>query len=1446
MFQQTAITAFEGLQSTAAPDLIKDGEARDLINFRQETVGKLISRNGVVQGVFEGTQGTPYSEDVKSIHGIGEIILESEWALYGTDRFMVYGVQIGSGYYKYIFTPLDTKTGNPKSNVLITDFAWDFHTVDVHPHGSTTHLPLEVLGENFQRRFVAMNQFQRRLIIADPVNGDMQIVNKRDESETYPKPNHELELRALTLAEFDVNNVDVTYPDPPEGVTTGLALYRYALPKRPFKLTDDNFTRTIGDQKWWGGGERADKSRKALSYMKGSPDEKGFFTYIHYSDSEAGEGGELEYTSAADPSIELPYISDIHVNKKYPFVFSNAESAGEFDDVLGRVTLPTDEFDAPSTPPNGQGQDISNIVKRNKLVERVADVYLWEDYRLPYYRSAVTAGGETLLTGAARTWEKTVENVPRIIQLTPKKGSPEGRVPLAVWRYRFVWDFGNGNYSAPSAELPIADTLWSAVKDSDFYVLGGYRLSLPGNYRYPEDEGNDRPANIREEDFFLDSVQDVVSNDNDISLLPKLFTAPTTLSDLGLAVQRLKEKLYAPTHRFGAKKGTLNAISAGEFATLITADFGETVKMNGFIAQAADLWHSTIGTGVGKLVVPVLPNVGEPAFKNSLFTADGRYRFLWSREDFRWVLVVQGDNDFMETQRNGNSTIEWLYAHECDFVLNLLCPPADADNDSNTANPARLRTALRAVREESHYLTNVLPNVPAQVRERLVMSGIAELPLYQFGNPVGFMAKDSAGRTSTEDVLANYMGGGPLYRERVRGGALNTYAAPTQDNMWKRDGSVTGYAETPNEPRNLSAYLYGAAQRFVGVEQLTAAFPASLLFKAPRVKLTIPQADVPTGAKRLLIFRTRSTHDNYYDPNEWGLVDRVDVDPSLEFNYTDTTKDDDLDYTEDITQFMGLTVPLKSRYNIAANDRMYYLNYIETYQSVAPRGTVQADPPTAAYILAYRDGTGLRSRAVAVTPTLTETIDGKEIRVFSMLPTVPDGTVEAAELFRLEAGVYRKVAEVKPGDEGVVVDQYTTAELANLPVLNIDSLKPSIEHYESGVRYSEINKPNHIRLESGVEFNRGDGDEITGVEKIYGNLLIFKENSMHRIGVDGQNQIPFTRRDEISPDIGCIAPRTILNVNNTVYFLSWKGFFAFDNNTFQRMDGKFAEELRKRLYEDGQGVKNSWARFASTGYNAVYNEIYLNVPSLPERSFAYETTNEFPPLAGFDSSVVETIKGDVFVVSVDKGYATKFTYEIAVGTQPLDNDVLSRGRLYYTNSLGELRSAQMAKPISQNTATLYIEAPTESESDAVRVDDETVTQQVVRALFASKWFTGNQETFMKRVRKVVVNVASKRSKTIRIVSVPLDEQEDRVDALTNQEATVQEYTFPDPLIAPVPDSDKVRNIIEVIPTNDEANDVFGIDDIGKPIRFSVEIETKGRAQLNQLSFYWRPIKTHLH
>jgi hypothetical protein len=83
--------------------------------------------------------------------------------------------------------------------------------------------------------------------------------------------------------------------------------------------------------------------------------------------------------------------------------------------------------------------------------------------------------------------------------------------------------------------------------------------------------------------------------------------------------------------------------------------------------------------------------------------------------------------------------------------------------------------------------------------------------------------------------------------------------------------------------------------------------------------------------------------------------------------------------------------------------------------------------------------------------------------------------------------------------------------------------------------------------------------QITGIASLYGNLVIFKETSIHRVAVQADG-IPLSRTDEVDPNVGCIAPNTLINGRNTLYFLSWEGWMRYDNNVISKVDRHFAEE----------------------------------------------------------------------------------------------------------------------------------------------------------------------------------------------------------------------------------------------------------------------------------------------
>lgn len=70
-----------------------------------------------------------------------------------------------------------------------------------------------------------------------------------------------------------------------------------------------------------------------------------------------------------------------------------------------------------------------------------------------------------------------------------------------------------------------------------------------------------------------------------------------------------------------------------------------------------------------------------------------------------------------------------------------------------------------------------------------------------------------------------------------------------------------------------------------------------------------------------------------------------------------------------------------------------------------------------------------------------------------------------------------------------------------------------------------------------------DGDEITGLAKLYGNLIIFKRNSIYILqGTAPENFV----LSATNSAVGCVSPYAVLAVDNLVYFVSDKGLYGMN------------------------------------------------------------------------------------------------------------------------------------------------------------------------------------------------------------------------------------------------------------------------------------------------------------
>ena len=101
-----------------------------------------------------------------------------------------------------------------------------------------------------------------------------------------------------------------------------------------------------------------------------------------------------------------------------------------------------------------------------------------------------------------------------------------------------------------------------------------------------------------------------------------------------------------------------------------------------------------------------------------------------------------------------------------------------------------------------------------------------------------------------------------------------------------------------------------------------------------------------------------------------------------------------------------------------------------------------------------------------------------------------------------------------------------------------------IENGDDVVFYSKRGNPHACPATNYEYFDRGDGDEITGIAALPDYLIVFKHGKLFTIRGE------FLEKEAIASlhGIGCIAPYAILNYDDKIIFLAEEGWYAFDGN----------------------------------------------------------------------------------------------------------------------------------------------------------------------------------------------------------------------------------------------------------------------------------------------------------
>jgi len=149
---------------------------------------------------------------------------------------------------------------------------------------------------------------------------------------------------------------------------------------------------------------------------------------------------------------------------------------------------------------------------------------------------------------------------------------------------------------------------------------------------------------------------------------------------------------------------------------------------------------------------------------------------------------------------------------------------------------------------------------------------------------------------------------------------------------------------------------------------------------------------------------------------------------------------------------------------------------------------------------------------------------------------------------------------------------------------------------DNDVYISEPLKPLNFTLGAGLSVANGDGDRITGICVSSGNLCVFKEHSIHEIsGYDASTWS--VRPISQQSDTGCVAPQTIVPLDDGIFFYSHKGPQMLRGATIESFPAGMEKWFRNRPISEASRV----VRFSFTQNDVVTDfinfrlKVYTNI-----------------------------------------------------------------------------------------------------------------------------------------------------------------------------------------------------------------------------------------------------------
>lgn len=160
----------------------------------------------------------------------------------------------------------------------------------------------------------------------------------------------------------------------------------------------------------------------------------------------------------------------------------------------------------------------------------------------------------------------------------------------------------------------------------------------------------------------------------------------------------------------------------------------------------------------------------------------------------------------------------------------------------------------------------------------------------------------------------------------------------------------------------------------------------------------------------------------------------------------------------------------------------------------------------------------------------------------------------------------------------------------------------------STLYFSDAGAPTSFPVNNFIQINTNDGQNITGIDDVLDNLVIFKDESVwiltgEPLGAGNTTTIGNLQLRQANSPVGCSAFRTIQKVQQTLFFMHHSGIYALQNYSVQLISPYLQNTFQNDM--NPGFISLSWGL-----YNSLQNKYIVGYPSAasttPDSAIVYD------------------------------------------------------------------------------------------------------------------------------------------------------------------------------------------------------------------------------------------------